>query len=74
MGGLLWNTAALSSELRQPPYGPAPTPLDGPELLIFISQRPGTVRIVSHEGFAGEGEVDLFLLVYEGEGHRRRWH
>ncbi len=35
MGGLLWNTAALSSELRQPPYGPAPAPLDGPELPSF---------------------------------------
>ena len=35
MGGLLWNTAALSSESRQPPYGPAPVPLDGPELPSF---------------------------------------
>ena len=35
MGGLLWNTAALSSESRQPPYGPAPAPLDGPELPSF---------------------------------------
>ena len=35
MGGLLWNTAALSSESRQPPYGPAPTPLDGHELPSF---------------------------------------
>jgi oxalate decarboxylase len=35
MGGLLWNAAALSSESRQPPYGPAPAPLDGPELPSF---------------------------------------
>ena len=35
MGGLLWNTAALSSESSQPPYGPAPAPLDGPELPSF---------------------------------------
>ena len=35
MGGLLWNSAALSSESHQPPYGPAPAPLDGPELPSF---------------------------------------
>ena len=35
MGGLLWNTAALSGESRQPPYGPGPAPLDGPELPSF---------------------------------------
>ena len=35
MSGLLWNTAALSTESSQPPYGPAPAPLDGPELPSF---------------------------------------
>ena len=35
MGDLLWNTAALRRESRQPPYGPAPAPLHGPELPSF---------------------------------------
>ena len=34
MGGLVWNTAALG-ESQQPPFGPAPAPLDGPELPSF---------------------------------------
>ena len=35
MGGLLWNTAASGGGTAEPSYGPAPAPLDGPELPSF---------------------------------------
>jgi oxalate decarboxylase len=45
MSGLLWNTAALSTESRQPPYGPAPAPpastfADFPKKEVYIATGP----------------------------------
>ena len=40
MGGLLWNTAALSSESRQAPYGPRT--LDGPQASLCSRELPAT--------------------------------
>ncbi len=35
MGSLLWSTAASGGGTAEPSYGPAPAPLDGPELPSF---------------------------------------
>ena len=37
MGGLLWNSAALSTESHQPPYGPAPAENTGSDELQMLA-------------------------------------
>jgi hypothetical protein len=84
MGGLLWNTAALSSESRQPPYGPAPTPLDGPELLSFRyplgAQKTeqfdgGTAKEANVTGFpVSEKLAGVYMTLEPGALRELHWH
>ena len=84
MGGLLWNTAALSSESRQPPYGPAPRPLDGPELPSFRyalgAQKTeqfngGTAKEANVTGFpVSEKLAGVYMTLEPGALRELHWH
>ena len=84
MGGLLWNTAALSSESRQPPYGPAPAPLDGPELPSFRyplgAQKTetfngGTAKEANVTGFpVSEKLAGVYMTLEPGAFRELHWH
>jgi oxalate decarboxylase len=84
MGGLLWNTAALSSESRQPPYGPAPAPLDGPELPSFRcplgAQKTeqfngGTAKEANVTGFpVSEKLAGVYMTLQPGALRELHWH
>ena len=84
MGGLLWNTAALSSESRQPPYGPAPAPLDGPELPSFRyplgAQKTeqfngGTAKEANVTGFpVSEKLAGVYMTLEPGALRELHWH
>jgi oxalate decarboxylase len=84
MGGLLWNTAALSSESQQPPYGPAPAPLDGPELPSFRfplgAQKTeqfngGTAKEANVTSFpVSEKLAGVYMTLQPGALRELRWH
>ena len=84
MGGLLWNTAALSSKSRQPPYGPAPAPLDGPELPSFRyplgAQKTetfngGTAKEANVTGFpVSEKLAGVYMTLAPGALRELHWH
>jgi hypothetical protein len=72
MGGLLWNTAALSTESSQPPYGPAPVPLDGPELPSFRYPLGAQKTEQFNGGTAKEANVTGFPVSEKLAGARPR--
>ena len=84
MGGLLWNTAALSTESSQPPYGPAPAPLDGPELPSFRYQlgaqkteqfNGGTAKEANVTGFpVSEKLAGVYMTLEPGALRELHWH
>ena len=83
MGGLLWNTAAHSSESRQPPYGPAPVPLDGPELPSFRYPpgaqteqfNGGTAKEANVTGFpVSEKLAGVYMTLEPGALRELHWH
>jgi oxalate decarboxylase len=84
MGGLLWNTAALSTESQQPPYGPAPAPLDGPELPSFRyplgAQKTeqfngGTAKEANVTGFpVSEKLAGVYMTLEPGALRELHWH
>ena len=84
MGGLLWNTAALSTESQQPPYGPAPAPLDGPELPSFRYQlgaqkteqfNGGTAKEANVTGFpVSEKLAGVYMTLEPGALRELHWH
>ena len=84
MGGLLWNTAALGSESRQPPYGPAPAPLDGPELPSFRyplgTQKTetfngGTAKEANVTGFPVSDKLaGVYMTLEPGALRELHWH
>jgi oxalate decarboxylase len=84
MGGLLWNTAALSSESQQPPYGPAPAPLDGPELPSFRfplgAQKTeqfngGTAKEANVTSFpVSEKLAGVYMTLQPGALRELHWH
>jgi oxalate decarboxylase len=84
MGGLLWNTAALSTESSQPPYGPAPAPLDGPELSSFRYQlgaqkteqfNGGTAKEANVTGFpVSEKLAGVYMTLEPGALRELHWH
>jgi oxalate decarboxylase len=84
MGGLHWNVAALSSESRQPPYGPAPTPLDAPELPSFRyplgAQKTetfngGTAKEANVTGFPVSDKLaGVYMTLEPGALRELHWH
>ena len=84
MSGLLWNTAALSTESSQPPYGPAPAPLDGPELPSFRyslgAQKTeqfngGTAKEANVTGFpVSEKLAGVYMTLEPGALRELHWH
>ena len=84
MGGLLWNTAALSSESQQPPFGATPAPLDGPELPSFrypLGSQPtkqfngGTAKEANVTGFpVSETLAGVYMTLKPGALRELHWH
>jgi oxalate decarboxylase len=84
MGGVLWSAGASGSETMQPPFGPAPAPLDGPELPSFryaLASQPtqqfdgGTAKEANVTGFpVSEKLAGVYMTLEPGALRELHWH
>ena len=84
MGGLLWSAAAIGGETAEPSYGPAPAPLDGPELPSFryplggSRPRPSTAarpRKRMSPGFPVSDKLaGVYMTLEPGALRELHWH
>jgi oxalate decarboxylase len=84
MGGLLWNASARASDSMQPPFGPTPEPLAGPELPSFrypLGSQPtkqfdgGTAKEANVEGFpVSEKLAGVYMTLEPGALRELHWH
>jgi oxalate decarboxylase/phosphoglucose isomerase-like protein (cupin superfamily) len=84
MGGVLWSAGASGGETMQPPFGPAPAPLDGPELPSFryaFASQPtqkfdgGTAKEANVTGFpVSEKLAGVYMTLEPGALRELHWH
>ena len=84
MGGVLWSAGASGGETMQPPFGPAPAPLDGPELPSFrypLASQPtqqfdgGTAKEANVTGFpVSEKLAGVYMTLEPGALRELHWH
>ena len=84
MGSLLWSTAANGGGTAEPSYGPAPAPLDGPELPSFrypLGSKPtktfdgGTAKEANVTEFpVSEKLAGVYMTLEPGALRELHWH
>jgi oxalate decarboxylase len=84
MGSLLWSTAANGGGTAEPSYGPAPAPLDGPELPSFrypLCSKPtktfdgGTAKEANVTEFpVSEKLAGVYMTLEPGALRELHWH
>jgi len=84
MGGVLWSADALGASTPEPPYGPAPEPLSGPELPSFrypLGSQPtkqfdgGTAKEANVTEFpVSEKLAGVYMTLEPGALRELHWH